>query len=176
MGESFDVTDPMVFTAGAVGEPGRRVFYLQAQAPGTVVTLKCEKQQVGALAEYLGDLLEDLPSPDPAGVPTILSLLEPLVPEWAVGSLAVAWDENADRLVLVAEELPLVDENAGPVGEESAPSDEEQTLARARFQLTREQVAAFVAHAREVIAGGRPPCPYCGRPLDPEGHACPRMN
>jgi uncharacterized repeat protein (TIGR03847 family) len=162
---SFDVGDPMVFTAGTVGPPGRRVFYLQAQGDGVVVTLKCEKQQVGALADYLAGLLADLPTVDESAVPTLLDLVEPIVPEWSVGTLAVAWDDTNDRMVLVAEELL---------------TEEEQELAadaaRARFQLTRAQVAAFVNRARELVAGGRPPCPLCGGPLDPEGHACPRLN
>jgi uncharacterized repeat protein (TIGR03847 family) len=162
---SFDVPDPIVFTTGAVGDPGQRVFYLQAQGDGQVVTLKCEKQQVGALADYLEGMLADLPTIDPDHVPTLLGLVEPLVPEWAIGTLAVAWDEDADRMVLVAEELlPEEDVEAGA------------EAGRARFRLTREQVSAFVDHAREIVAGGRPPCPLCGGPLDPRGHDCPRLN
>ena len=102
---SFDVADPIVFTAGTVGPPGKRVFYLQAQGDGVVVTLKCEKQQVGALADYLAGLLADLPTVDQEAVPTLLDLVEPIVPEWSVGTLAVAWDDSNDRMVLVAEEL-----------------------------------------------------------------------
>jgi uncharacterized repeat protein (TIGR03847 family) len=162
---SFDVADPMVFTTGTVGPPGKRVFYLQAQGDGVVVTLKCEKQQVGALADYLAGLLADLPTVEPAAVPTLLDLVEPIVPEWSVGTLAVAWDDSNDRMVLVAEEL-LTEE------EQEIATD----VARARFLLTRAQVAAFVDRARELVAGGRPPCPLCGGPLDPEGHACPRLN
>ena len=165
MSESFEVDDPKVFTAGTVGEPGQRVFYLQAQGNGVVVTLKCEKQQVGALADYLAGMLADLPAFDDAAVPTLLSLVEPLVPEWTVGTLAVAWDEGSDRMVLVAEEL---------LGEEDVEAG--ATPARASFRLTREQVAAFVDRARETVAGGRPPCPLCGGPLDPSGHDCPRLN
>jgi uncharacterized repeat protein (TIGR03847 family) len=162
---SFDLADPMVFTAGAVGPPGQRVFYLQAQGDGIVVTLKCEKQQVGALADYLAGLLADLPTVDDAAVPTLLDLVEPLVPEWVVGTLAVAWDEGNDRMVLVAEELLTEEEQEAAI-----------ETARARFLITRAQVAAFVERARELVAGGRPPCPLCGGPLDPEGHACPRLN
>ncbi|HEY2814925.1 MAG TPA: DUF3090 family protein [Acidimicrobiales bacterium] len=162
---SFDLADPMVFTTGTVGSPGKRAFYLQAQGDGVVVTLKCEKQQVGALADYLAGLLADLPTVEPDTVPTLLDLCEPVIPEWAIGTLAVAWDETNDRMVLVAEEL-LAEEEQDSVTE----------VARARFQLTRPQVAAFVARARELVAGGRPPCPLCGGPLDPEGHACPRLN
>jgi len=102
---SFDVADPIVFTTGTVGPPGQRVFYLQAQGDGLVVTLKCEKQQVGALADYLAGLLADLPTVEESAVPTLLDLVEPIVPEWSVGTLAVAWDDTNDRMVLVAEEL-----------------------------------------------------------------------
>jgi uncharacterized repeat protein (TIGR03847 family) len=48
--------------------------------------------------------------------------------------------------------------------------------ASVRVRLNRAQVSAFVRHAREIVSSGRPPCRFCGLPLDPEGHACPRMN
>jgi len=162
---SFEIESPSVFTTGTVGEPGHRVFYLQVQGDGLVVTLKLEKQQVGALAEYLSGLLADLPTVDDAAIPTLLDLVGPIVPEWTVGTLAVAWDDLHDRMVLVAEELLTQEELEA--GAESAS---------ARFRVTREQVAGFVALARDLVAGGRPPCPLCGGPLDPEGHACPRLN
>jgi uncharacterized repeat protein (TIGR03847 family) len=162
---SFEIDTPIVFTAGTVGEPGHRVFYMQVQGDGAVVTLKLEKQQIGALAEYLSGLLADLPTVDESSMPTLLDLVGPVVPEWTVGTLAVAWDELNDRMVLVAEELLTEDEVEGAA-----------EPATARFRVTREQVAGFVARARELVAGGRPPCPLCGGPLDPEGHACPRLN
>lgn len=162
---SFDIDTPVVFTTGTVGEPGHRLFYVQAQGDGLVVTVKLEKQQVGALAEYLSGLLADLPTVEEASVPTLLEPVGPIVPEWAVGTLAVAWDELNDRMVLVAEELLT-----------EAEVDAATEPATARFRLTREQVAGFVARARDLVAGGRPPCPLCGGPLDPEGHACPRLN
>ncbi len=168
MGESFDLSDPIVFTAGTIGEPGQRVFFRPAQGNGIVVSLKCEKQQVGALADYLDGLLADLPTPDPGKIPTLLGMVEPVVAEFVIGSLAVAWDDDADRMVLVAEEL------LGEPDEETITEIDDP--ARARFRLTREQVAGFVAHARDLVAGGRPPCPFCGGPVNPEGHACPRMN
>jgi uncharacterized repeat protein (TIGR03847 family) len=45
-----------------------------------------------------------------------------------------------------------------------------------RVRLTRAQVAAFVAHGRRLVASGRPACRFCGHPIDPHGHPCPRMN
>jgi uncharacterized repeat protein (TIGR03847 family) len=169
---SFDLPAPDFFTAGTVGPPGHRVFYLQARGDGLVVSLRLEKQQVAALADYLAGMLDDLPAFDDDDVPTDLDLVEPVVAEWVVGQLGVAWDEQADRVVLVAEEA--VPESGDDENEND--EDDEGTGASARFRLTRPQVAAFVARARELVAAGRPPCSLCGGPLDPEGHVCPRTN
>jgi uncharacterized repeat protein (TIGR03847 family) len=158
---SYDLPSPDVFTAGTVGEPGQRVFYFQARDGETMVTLRCEKQQVAALAEYLDGLLEDL-EPAPYGIAAgDLQLAEPFDEGWTVGPIGVAYDEPDDRIVVVLEEL--------------VPEDDEEG-ASVRVRLTRAQVSAFVRHSRELVAAGRPPCRFCGLPLDPDGHACPRMN
>ena len=87
-----------------------------------------------------------------------------------VGSLAVAYEESEDRVLIVAEELvPEDDEDEAPSSLDVAPST-------ARFHVTRSQVAYFVRHAIEVVMAGRPACPLCGRPMDPEGHMCPKTN
>jgi len=159
MSESFDLVDVDKLTVGAVGEPGRRVFVLQARHASQVVTLKLEKSQTAALADYLDRLLEDLPNPT-LDLPDDLDLEEPTEPEWVIGSLGVAYDEALDRLVLVAEEAV----------------DEDEEGARARISATREQVTALARRGAELVRSGRPPCPLCGYPLDPAGHACPRAN
>lgn len=158
MSESFDISDVDHLTTGAVGEPGKRVFYLQAASGGQVVSLRLEKTQVAALAAYLRAMLADLPPP--ADLPGDMALIEPVVPEWVVGSLGVSYDEEGDRVVLVAEEL--VEEDAAG--------------ASVRIVATREQIAALSAHGAELVAAGRPPCALCGQPLDPEGHVCVRLN
>ncbi|CAN5618392.1 DUF3090 domain-containing protein [soil metagenome] len=170
MATSFDFDTPDHFTAGAVGQPGSRVFYLQAGQGAAVVSLRLEKQQVAALAEYLSGVLEDLPEPK-AVPPTDLDLVEPVVAEWVVGTLGVAYDEDIDRVVLLAEELG--EEEAGG-GEDLLTDEPEQ--ANLRLRLTREQVAAFIERTGQLVEAGRPPCPICGRPLDPEGHVCPHRN
>ena len=169
MSRSFELHAPDFFTAGAVGVPGQRTFYLQARESGVLVTLKVEKEQVGALAEYLGRLLSQLPAGagDPPGD---LTLREPIDPAWDVGSLGVAYDEAADRILIVAEERQEAPEERQ---EEESPGGEG---ASARFHLTRAQAGAFVGHAQEVVKAGRPACVICGRPKDPDGHVCPRSN
>ncbi len=158
----FDLRQPDRFTAGAVGEPGARVFYLQAVEGANVVSLRLEKQQVAALAQYLMGILADLPVVPETERPSDLALVEPVPPEWVVGTLSVAYDDGEDRIVLQADEL--VDEEAGEEG------------SHARFHLTRAQVVAYCEHAEGLVASGRPPCPICGQPMDPEGHVCPRSN
>ena len=76
MAASFDFEAPDFFTTGTVGVPGRRTFYLQAREAGSVVTLKLEKEQIRALAEYLAKLLNDLPKPE--ALPRDMALLEPV--------------------------------------------------------------------------------------------------
>lgn len=154
------------FTAGTVGEPGQRTFFLQALANGQLVTLKCEKQQVGALAEHLAGLLVDLPNPTDAEVLAVdVDFVEAPAVEWSVGRMGVAWDEGNDSMVLLCEQfVPEEDAEAG-IEPESA-----------RFRLSRAQVAAFVVVARDLVAAGRPPCDLCGLPIEPTGHPCPRLN
>jgi len=168
---SYDLPSPDVLTAGTIGPPGQRVFFLQVKDDALVVTLKCEKQQVAALAEYLGGLLDDL-EPAPFGVsPADLELSEPVEPIWTVGTIGVAYDEPADRIVIVMEELT-------DLPDEPDLDDPlfEPTSASVRVRLTRAQAQAFVRHGRQLVASGRPPCRFCGLPIDPEGHPCPRMN
>ncbi len=175
MTSSFDFRDPDHVTAGAIGPPGERVFYLQARQDGNVVSLRLEKQQVAALCEYLAGILADLAVvTDPT--PTDVELIEPVLAEWVVGALAVAYEEADDRILLVAEEFVPTED--GDEDDEPAPSllDDDDDSATARFRLTRAQVQGMVSHAVGVVTAGRAICHVCGRPMDPAGHACPRNN
>ena len=161
---SFDLPDPDVFTAGTVGPPGQRAFYLQARDGDLVITVRCEKQQVAALADYFEGLLDDLEPGSSAPVAGDLSLIEPVQELWTVGPIGVAYDEPDDRIVVVLEEL---------VDEEAPREDDGESV---KVRLSRAQVSGFVHHSRELVAAGRPPCRFCGLPVDPAGHPCPRMN
>jgi uncharacterized repeat protein (TIGR03847 family) len=170
---SYEIDSPDHFTAGAIGPPGQRVFYLQSRQAGRLVTLKVEKEHVRALGEYLSGLLARVKgAPDPAR--GAVDLLEPVEAVWDVGSLAVGYDEAQDRVVVEASELQ---EEAEEEGTESAAAEESgPEPAMARFRITRGQAAAFVERANDLMKAGRPSCPICSRPMDPEGHVCPRSN
>lgn len=166
MANSFDLPELRSFATGTEGPAGERVFYLQAVTDEQVVTLRLEKQQVALLADYLARVLVsyDLaPSPEEE----MPSLYQPVIPEWIVGSMMVAIDESESRVIVIAEEMVPDDED---------DPDSPPTGAQARFGLTRGQVDAFVAGARDVVESGRPTCPLCGRPINADGHFCPRLN
>ena len=170
-GESFDVASPERLTVGAEGEPGHRLFFIQAREGGLLVTLKMEKVQVAALAAWIAKTLEDLPAL--GHLPEDDELMpEPFAePAWAVGSLGGSYDAELDRIVLVATEI-----GEAPEAPAEEDEDEDDTGATARFLATREQMAALAIRAARLVEAGRPPCPLCGYPLDPSGHQCPRTN
>jgi uncharacterized repeat protein (TIGR03847 family) len=163
---SWDFENPGRFTVGTLGEPGRRVFYFQAFADGTEVAVKCEKQQALALAEHLVGLLADLPGEDDAPVAPA-EALPPTDLAWVVGSISIGVDRATERLVVLLEELLIDEEEEPPV---------ERDPSRLRVHLQRHQVRALALQVEELQAGGRPICRLCDQPIDPDGHACPRLN
>ena len=166
MAESFDLPSVDAITFGTVGEPGHRVFYVQAWAGATLVTLKVEKQQVQGLAAAFQELLDDLPAESsPASAP---GLRPPIEPEWAVGGIGLSpFDEATRRVTVLFEEL---------VRRPAEDDDEEPAGATARIGITIPQMVALVERGEELVAGGRPNCPLCGNPMDPDGHSCPKTN
>jgi uncharacterized repeat protein (TIGR03847 family) len=196
MTESFDLGDVAGFTTGTVGPPGQRTFFLQFLADGRAVSLRLEKQQVAALAQYLGELMNDLEPPPPAAIVPAPTLDEPVQAAWTVGSLGVAFQPELDRILFLAEELVITEDDLDDddddlldllddLGDEDDDDDddddddlfdldsEHNTL---RAQLTRAQVAAFISRAADTVAAGRRPCRFCGRPLDGDGTWCPCYN
>jgi uncharacterized repeat protein (TIGR03847 family) len=168
---SFDLTSPDHFTAGAIGPPGEREFYVQGRESGRLVTLKVEKEQVRALSEYLSGLLSQLPTESRTDRPRSVALEEPIAAAWVVGSIAVGYDKAKDRIVVEMEEASEAAEE-----EEEKEKPEAPPMATARFLVTRAQAAAFVERSQDLMKAGRPICPMCSQPKDPSGHFCPRSN
>lgn len=172
----FFFDPPERFVAGTVGQPGQRTFFLQATAGERVTSVALEKTQVQVLAERLGDLLDevrrrggDAPLEPPAELEDVAPLDQPILEEFRAGTLAIAWD-GEDGLVVV-EAHSMTD------AEETDDEDDEEAEGDVlRVRLTPAAARAFVKRALRVVAAGRPPCPLCGRPLDPEGHICARLN
>jgi uncharacterized repeat protein (TIGR03847 family) len=179
----FEFEHVDVFTTGAIGRPGSRTFYLQARAGGQRVAVKCEKQQVAAIVQYLRRVLNDLPPPEDKPLPGALELTTPVDEVFVLGPIGLGYDRSNDRLVVQLEELvpaDLDDDDDDEDDEDPATDDllggDEPDRGHVRVYVSRAQAAAFCDRAEEVVAAGRPTCQWCGFPMDPDGHPCPRMN
>jgi uncharacterized repeat protein (TIGR03847 family) len=188
----FDYDPPDRFVAGTVGQPGSRTFFLQASAGTRLTSVALEKAQVSVLAERVEELLDEVvrrtggqapvPALTPAAIEDTAPLLTPIEEEFRVGTMSLAWDGDTERVVIecFAEGVTVGDDPADPddptgSGDPEDPDapDDGSVL---RVSLTGAGARAFAKRALAVVAAGRPPCPFCGNPLDPEGHVCPRAN
>ena len=171
----FDTPDR--FVAGTVGAPGNRTFFLQAREATRVVSVSMEKVQVAALCQRMIELLEEL---ERRGVEDAVeiegevgdtaALDEPLNEVFRAGTLSLGWDTVDELIILEAREITEEDED----DEEDDESEDGPDLLRVR--VAPAEARRFIARAVRVLASGRPPCPLCGQPLDPQGHLCPRRN
>jgi uncharacterized repeat protein (TIGR03847 family) len=176
---------PERFVAGTVGPPGQRTFFLQARTGPRITSVALEKQQVLVLAERVEGLLDEVmrteggavivPAVAPMGSDDSAPLEQPIDEEFRAGTMTLAWDGDNDRVVI---EVFSVEEGdpEKPTEEEiealAEPSAEEMLVVSLPPALAR----AFSKRAQAVVAAGRPPCQFCGNPMDPSGHLCPRAN
>ena len=156
----FDVPDR--FIAGTVGEPGSRTFFLQARTGSRLTSVALEKQQVSILADRLESLVARIPSEEVSPVEDGGPLDLPIEEEFRVGTMTLAWDGESERVVV----------EAFPAGVEDTDDADEVLV----VQLSLSQALGFVERARTVVSAGRPSCQFCGGPIDPDGHLCPRAN
>ena len=191
---------PDRFVAGTVGEPGQRTFFLQAREGNRVTSVALEKQQVAVLAERVDSLLDEalrrsggdptIPAVAPAGVGDQEPLDLPIVEEFRVGTITLSWDSDDSRIVI--EFFPVTDETVvmqaydddddsgspgpGPVDEGDEVEVEVEASEVLIVRLEPAYARAFVRRAQSVVSAGRAPCQFCGNPIDPDGHLCPRAN
>lgn len=184
----FQFNPPERFIAGTVGQPGERTFFLQAVGEGRITSVVLEKAQVEALAARIEELLEEVhrrfgaPPGDETAPEDEGPLEQPIEQDFRVGTLALAWDAEAARVIIEAQEL----DESGPeeLVEDDDEEDELEVFAEEapahrdvlRVYLTPGEARSFAGRALKVVSAGRPDCPLCGRPLDPAGHICARQN
>ncbi len=182
----FDPPDR--FIAGTVGEPGQRTFFLQAKAGARVTSVALEKQQVAILGERIDELLDELLGV--GGIATVIPAItpvdqvdtgpldQPIVEEFRAGTITLSWDADDERVVI--EVYPVVEVDEPIEADEDdlvelaieEPDPEELFVVR----LTPVLARVFATRAASVVEAGRPACQFCGGPVDPSGHLCPRSN
>lgn len=170
----FDPPDR--FVCGTVGPRGERTFFLQALQGDRIISVVLEKIQVAAIAERIGVIVSDLDrqggaSDTPAVGDDDRPLDEPVREEFRVGTIALSWD--ADEAVIMIEAREQTGEEDEDLEVDDEDPDGPDLL---RVHLPVAAAKGFAERAARVVAGGRPPCPFCGQPLDPQGHLCARRN
>jgi uncharacterized repeat protein (TIGR03847 family) len=182
---SFD--PPERFVAGTVGPPGQRTFFLQARSGTRVVSVALEKQQVEALAARVDELLDEVMAADPgeageAVVPAVAPLAlednepleQPIEEEFRAGTMTLSWDPGDQRVVI--EVFPFTEAAVVTPDQLDEDFEEPEPDEVLLVRLAPGPARAFVQRAALVIEAGRPTCPFCGGPIDPDGHLCVRAN
>jgi uncharacterized repeat protein (TIGR03847 family) len=163
----YEFTNPERFVAGTVGEPGERAFYLQVRASTRLFCVAVEKAQVQAISSRLEIMIAEIRKSNPLMIveklPTDDAQLEsPIDAEFQIGAMSLAWDDES-KLISV-ELFELEDDEEDSEGEVVV------------INISIAMAAAFCARSKAVVNAGRLPCPFCGIPIDPRGHLCPRAN
>jgi uncharacterized repeat protein (TIGR03847 family) len=168
--EEIDLRPVTHITTDAIGQPGKRVFYLQGWQAERTVTLIIEKIQIQSLAvgleQFLAEIYDKYPNLPPASAEFVeekMRIHPPVDPIFRTGELGLGYEVDADLVVLIAREL--IPEGGDP-----------EEAGVVRFWCTRAQLRAMCHWGMEVAARGRPICNQCGQPMDPEGHFCPKKN
>ncbi len=163
--------DPLThITVDAIGKPGERVFFLQASSAERSITLLVEKVQIQTLNLAVRRFLEEIKASYPALTDASdaydekdMHITPPVDPLFRVGEMTLAYDVDRDMMSLIVREI---------LSGEMQPED----AAEVRLWGTRSQMLAMCAWGETLAARGRPICPQCGQPMEPEGHFCPKKN
>lgn len=169
---NLDVDPVDHITADAIGKPGQRVFYIQAWQDQRTVTVLIEKFQLQSLSvgveQFLAEVVRQAPElEDVSGdyIEDQMHINPPVDPLFRVGEVGLGFDKDRDRVVLQTRELLTEEEEEEP-----------ESAGVVRFWCTREQIRKMARWGAEVVTRGRPTCPQCGAPMEPEGHFCPKKN
>ena len=163
----YTFTNPQRCVAGTIGEPGERAFFIQARSDNRVVSVALEKAQVQAVANRLEVMIAEVRKSNPLiaiqSLPVDDAPLDtPVDEEFQVGAISLAWDEDQQLITLELYEL------------EEDEEDAEGDVLEINFSLG--VASSFVNRSKALVNAGRVPCPFCGIPIDPRGHLCPRAN
>jgi uncharacterized repeat protein (TIGR03847 family) len=162
-----EFTRPERFVAGTVGQPGERAFYLQIRSSSRLFSVAVEKAQVQAIAARMEIMVSEVRKANPLISVEKLPLddgpLEsPIDSEFEIGAMSLSWNEETKLICVELFEL-----------EDDEEDSEGEVL---EINITLGMASSFSSRSKAVVNAGRLPCPFCGIPIDPRGHLCPRAN
>jgi uncharacterized repeat protein (TIGR03847 family) len=163
----FEFTKPDRFVTGTVGQPGERAFYLQVRSSSRLLSVAVEKAQVQAISARMEIMVSEVRKANPLitveKLPIDDAPLEsPIDSEFQIGAMSLSWDDESKLICVELFEL-----------EDDEEDSEGEVL---EINITLGMASAFSSRSKAVVNAGRLPCPFCGIPIDPRGHLCPRAN
>lgn len=173
----YEFSWPDRVVIGTVGFPGARTFYLQVRDGKQIVSIALEKQQSALLAENIDEILDQLmtvegnPFSIPTGTPIELvdnDPLESVEEQFRTGAMSLGWDPTTAQIVIEAHPITDSDVNEDDSVDEVGGTVTEMLSVRMPVGTAR----AFAMRTKEIVGAGRPTCPLCGYPMDPDGHVC----
>jgi len=150
------------FIVSAIGDPGERQFFIQVKSADGINSVTLEK----LIRELRRGKL--VPPADLSAVADVddLPMELPIDEDFQVGIISITWENDLVVVNIQAisqdDDLILDDLDSGP------------DLLIATLKIN--QVKGFCERAKTIVSAGRPACPFCGLPIDPLGHLCPRAN
>lgn len=164
-GVEIELRDTDFITIGTIGPKGKRAFYLQAGQNTQLVSLLIEKEQSWALSEAIKEMLEDLDErydldTDTQSVDldaTDMDLREPIEPVFRVSQIGLGYDEERNKIVLVAQELVMRETppDIGDLGTNIDLNDDEESPSVVRIWCSPEQMNALSEQAFRTVKSGR---------------------
>ncbi|CAB4666948.1 unannotated protein [freshwater metagenome] len=171
---------PERWIVGTVGEPGDRSFFIQAKHGRRLISIAIEKSQVAALIERMNFLLREIKRENPhllsKPLPMDSNPLEnPIMEEFVVGVIGLIWLAEKEMISI---EFQAIDQSlqSDDNGEIEFLGEDENGPDLLRIIVNPAQAQSFTVRATSLLSAGRPPCTFCGLPLNIGGHVCPRAN
>ena len=163
------------FILGTVGQPGAREFYILVKKAGQVFSVALEKAQAQALTERFKEMLREVKSVEGAAPRDNDPLEMPIESEFSLGVMALTWQIDSQMIRFEGQAI-TGDQGDEIIFDELASDETDGAPPILRIRITTSQARSFIDRASSVIKAGRPPCMFCGAPVNPDGHICPRMN
>jgi uncharacterized repeat protein (TIGR03847 family) len=167
---------------GTVGVPGERQFFLQISSPLGTTCVAIEKSQAMALSERIRIMIRELRRNQLASLDELNIVPErdeaplefPITEDFRAGVIGISWEQESQRILV--ETQAIGDETLTELLSEDEAILIEDAPDLLAFSLRIHQARSFCDRTDAVVAAGRQPCPFCGLPIDPAGHLCPRAN
>lgn len=166
---------PDRFVSGAVGDPDRRIFFVQARQGSRMTNVVCEHAQIKVLAAHLERVLAELEraggiSSDPRPRPHDREPLDvPLDEDFRVGTMTITWQPETASLRVELFALGAYRELV-QLGVDHGGDDVLEVV------ISLDQARDFIARTSQLLGAQAPSCPFCAQPIDSTGHLCPRAN